>query len=39
MGKMLSEKAGLINWGDKMLEQVSKDLKDELPDMKGALYN
>ena len=35
LGKMISEKAGLSNWGDKILEQVSKDLKDEFPDMKG----
>ena len=32
---MISEKAGLSNWGDNMLEQVSKDLKYKFPDMKG----
>ena len=32
---MISEKAGLSNLGDKMLERVSKDLKDKFPDMKG----
>ncbi|MET4084047.1 hypothetical protein ABIB40_004021 [Pedobacter sp. UYP30] len=35
LGKMISEKTALSNWGDKILEQVSKDLKDEFPDMNG----
>lgn len=35
LGKMIAEKITLSNWGDKILEQISKDLKDEFPDMKG----
>ncbi len=35
LGKMLSEKIKTSNWGDKVLENVSKDLKDEFPEMKG----
>jgi len=35
LGNMLSEKIKTSNWGDKVLENVSKDLKDEFPDMKG----
>ncbi len=35
LGKMLSEKISQSKWGDKILENVSKDLKDEFPDMKG----
>ncbi len=33
LGKMISEKEKV--WGTKFLEQVSKDLQDEFPDMKG----
>lgn len=32
---MISEKIALSNWGDKILEQVSADLKVEFPEMKG----
>lgn len=32
---MLSEKIKQSNWGDKVLENVSKDLRNEFPDMKG----
>ncbi len=35
LGNMLSEKIKTSNWGDKVLENVSKDLKDEFPEMKG----
>lgn len=35
LGNMLSEKIKTSNWGDKVLENVSNDLKDEFPDMKG----
>lgn len=35
LGKMLSEKIKSSNWGDKVLENVSKDLKNEFPEMKG----
>jgi predicted nuclease of restriction endonuclease-like (RecB) superfamily len=34
-GNMLSEKIQSSNWGDKVLENVSKDLKKEFPEMKG----
>ena len=33
LGKMISEKES--NWGSKLIEQVSKDLMEEFPDMKG----
>ncbi len=35
LGKMISEKQSQTTWGDKLLEQISKDLKDEFPDMQG----
>ena len=35
LGKILSEKIKNSNWGDKILEQVSLDLKLEFPEMKG----
>lgn len=35
LGKMLSEKIKASQWGDKVLENVSKDLKGEFPEMKG----
>lgn len=35
LGQMISEKIKKSNWGDKILENVSKDLKDEFPEMKG----
>ena len=33
IGKMISEKEKV--WGSKLIEQVSKDLKEEFPDLKG----
>ena len=33
LGKMISEKESV--WGNKLIEQVAKDLKSEFPDMKG----
>lgn len=35
LGKMLSEKIKASHWGDKVLENVSKDLNGEFPEMKG----
>lgn len=35
LGKMISDKIEQSNWGNKILENVSKDLKEEFPDMKG----
>lgn len=35
LGNMLSDKIKTSNWGDKVLENVSKDLKAEFPQMKG----
>ena len=35
LGRMLSEKVKQSNWGDKILENVSRDLHTEFPDMKG----
>lgn len=35
LGKMLSEKIKAGNWGDKIMERVSGDLKEEFPDMSG----
>lgn len=35
LGKMISDKQSQTTWGDKLLEQISKDLKDEFPDLKG----
>lgn len=35
LGKMLSDKISQSKWGDKILENVSKDLKEEFPEMKG----
>lgn len=35
LGNMLSEKIKTSKWGDKVLENVSNDLKDEFPDMNG----
>ena len=36
LGKMISEKE--TGYGTAFLEQVSKDLKDEFPEMKGLSY-
>lgn len=35
LGRMLSEMIKQSNWGDKVLENVSRDLRLEFPDMKG----
>ena len=35
LGKMISEKQEFYSWGEKLIEQISKDLKEEFPDMKG----
>ena len=35
LGKMISEKQLLTNWGDKLINQISLDLKEEFPDMSG----
>jgi predicted nuclease of restriction endonuclease-like (RecB) superfamily len=35
LGKMITKKQSQTSWGDKLLEQISKDLKDEFPDLKG----
>lgn len=35
LGRMLSEKLSQSSWGDKVLETLSKDLRDEFPEMKG----
>lgn len=35
LGMMLSEKIKSSNWGDKVLKNVSKELKNEFPEMKG----
>ena len=35
LGRMLSDKLSQGSWGDKVLETLSKDLRDEFPEMKG----
>lgn len=35
LGKMISEKQEFYNWGDKLIDQISLDLKEEFPEMKG----
>jgi len=35
LGKMIAEKQATAAWGSKSLAQVSKDLKDEFPEMSG----
>jgi predicted nuclease of restriction endonuclease-like (RecB) superfamily len=35
LGKMIVEKQSQTAWGGKLLDQISKDLKDEFPDMQG----
>jgi predicted nuclease of restriction endonuclease-like (RecB) superfamily len=35
LGKMIVEKQAQSAWGDKLVEQLSKDLQAEFPDMKG----
>jgi predicted nuclease of restriction endonuclease-like (RecB) superfamily len=35
LGKMIVEKQAESSWGDKIIEQLAKDLKKEFPDLKG----
>lgn len=35
LGKMIAEKQETATWGNKLIEQLSLDLKTEFPDMKG----
>ncbi|MBF9254183.1 DUF1016 family protein [Pontibacter sp. 172403-2] len=35
LGKDISEKLGNSNWGSKIIEQISTDLRHEFPDLKG----
>lgn len=35
LGKMISEKQEFYNWGDKLIDQISLDLKEEFPEIKG----
>ena len=35
LGKIISSKIKEAAWGDKIVEQISKDLRDEFPQMKG----
>lgn len=35
LGKMITEKQTQANWGDKLLENISNDLKTEFPDLQG----
>ena len=35
LGKMISDKQEFYNWGDKLIDQISLDLKEEFPEMKG----
>ncbi len=35
LGKMICDKQSEANWGDKIIEQLSRDLKQEFPEMKG----
>lgn len=35
LGNMITEKQTQTSWGDKLLEQISNDLKEEFPNMKG----
>jgi len=35
LGKMITEKQEATKWGDKLIAQVSKDLKEEFPDVTG----
>jgi predicted nuclease of restriction endonuclease-like (RecB) superfamily len=38
LGKKIVEKQAQTAWGDKLIEQLSADLKAEFPDMKGFSY-
>lgn len=35
LGKLITEKQETAKWGDKLINQVSKDLQEEFPDIKG----
>ncbi len=35
LGKMIADKQSQTQWGDKIIDLISKDLKSEFPDMKG----
>lgn len=35
LGKMINEKQSKSNWGDKVIQQLSKDLRQEFPEIKG----
>lgn len=35
LGKMISEQMAKASWGDKLITQLSKDIGNEFPDMKG----
>ena len=35
LGKMITEKQIQSSWGDKLINQISKDLKDEFPEVQG----
>lgn len=35
LGKMISEKQEFYNWGDKLIDKISLDLKEEFPEVKG----
>ena len=35
IGKLLYDKITEQNWGDKVLEQIASDLKDQMPDLRG----
>ena len=38
LGKMIVEKQAQSTWGDKLVQQLSKDLQAEFPEMKGLSY-
>ena len=38
LGRMIVEKQAQSAWGDKLVQQLSKDLQAEFPDMKGISY-
>ena len=35
LGKMIAEKQRTVDWGDKLIDQIASDLKDEFPEMNG----
>jgi predicted nuclease of restriction endonuclease-like (RecB) superfamily len=38
LGKMIIGKQAQSSWGDKLVQQLSKDLQAEFPEMKGLSY-